>query len=151
MYCIQNKGSHCSPQEGVERGAPLLGDFRVIVCPNPPQMNDYCDLLGTPGAPVSKIASVNRNSPRLKIDSSDYSREFMMVLYVMSNGTPEENLIQIFRIFDINTDGLLSPKEVEKVVKYLFKIFPQKEYPDQASQKVLAKNAFEARSIIRGV
>ena len=74
-----------------------------------------------------------------------------MVLYVMSNGTPEENLIQIFRIFDINTDGLLSPKEVEKVVKYLFKIFPQKEYPDEASQKVLAKNAFQARSIKRWV
>ena len=74
----------------------------------------------------------------------------MMVLYVMSNGTPEENLIQIFRIFDINTDGSLSPKEVEKVVKYLFKIFPQKEYPNEASQKALAKKAFKARSIKRG-
>ena len=52
------QGSHCSPQEGVEGGAPLLGDFRVIVCPTPLQMNDFCDLLGTPDAPVSKIASV---------------------------------------------------------------------------------------------
>ena len=76
-----------------------------------------------------------------------YSREFMMVLYVMSNGTPEENLIQIFRIFDINTDGSLSPKEVQKVVKYLFKIFPQKEYPDEASQKILAKNAFKVEFV----
>ena len=58
MYCIQNKGSHCSAREGVEGGAPLLGDFRVIVCPTPPQMNDFCDLLGTPDAPVSKIVSV---------------------------------------------------------------------------------------------
>ena len=96
-------------------------------------------------------STLYRYSPRLKTNSPDYSREFMMVLYVMSNGTPEENLIQIFRIFDINTDGLLSPKEVEKVVKYLFKIFPQKEYPDEASQKVLAKKAFKARSIKRGV
>ncbi len=30
----------------------------MIVCPTPPQMNDFCDLLGTPDAPVSKIASV---------------------------------------------------------------------------------------------
>jgi hypothetical protein len=30
----------------------------VIVCLNPPQMNDFCDLLGTPYAPVSKIAPV---------------------------------------------------------------------------------------------
>ena len=57
-YCIQNKDSHCSPQEGVKGGAPLPGDFRVIVCFTPPQMNDFCDLLGTPDAPVSKIASV---------------------------------------------------------------------------------------------
>ena len=55
MYCIQNKGSHCNPREGVEGGASLTGDFRVIVCPTSPQMNDFCDLLGTP---VSKIASV---------------------------------------------------------------------------------------------
>ena len=58
QQCIQNKGSHCSPREGVEGGAPLPGDFRVIVCPTPPQMNDFCDLLGTPDAPVSKIVSV---------------------------------------------------------------------------------------------
>ena len=48
-------GSHCSPWEVVEVVAPLPGDFRVIVCP---QMNNFCDLLGTPDAPVSKIASV---------------------------------------------------------------------------------------------
>ena len=57
MYCIQNKGSHCSPQEGFEAVAPLLGDF-VIFCPTPPEINDFCDLLGAPDAPVSKIASV---------------------------------------------------------------------------------------------
>ena len=58
IYCFQNKGSHCSPWDKVEGDAPLLGDFRVIVCPTPSQMNDFCDLLGTPDAPVSKIASV---------------------------------------------------------------------------------------------
>ena len=30
----------------------------MIVCLIPPQMKDLCDLLGTPDAPVSKIASV---------------------------------------------------------------------------------------------
>ena len=30
----------------------------MIVCLTPPQMNDFCDLLGTPYAPVSKIAPV---------------------------------------------------------------------------------------------
>ena len=36
----------------------IFGDFRVIVCPTPLQMNDFCDLLRTPDAPVSKIAPV---------------------------------------------------------------------------------------------
>ena len=38
----------CSPQEGEERSASLPGDFRVIVCLTPPQINNLCDLLGTP-------------------------------------------------------------------------------------------------------
>ena len=37
-------------------------------------------------------------------------REFMIVLYIMSNGTPEENLKQIFRVFDINNDGKITLK-----------------------------------------
>ena len=48
----------CSPQEGVERSAPPPGDFRVIVGPTPPQMDDFCDLLGTPYPPVSRIVTV---------------------------------------------------------------------------------------------
>ena len=48
----------CSPREGVERSAPLPGDFRVIVGPTPPQMDDFCDLLGTPYPPVSRIVTV---------------------------------------------------------------------------------------------
>ena len=58
-----------SPQEGVERSAPLLGDFRVIVCLTPPQMNDSCDLLGAPYAPVSKIAPLIVITARLKSDA----------------------------------------------------------------------------------
>ena len=35
-------------------------------------------------------------------------REFMMLLYIMSSGSPEENLGQIFRIFDKNNDGSIT-------------------------------------------
>jgi len=41
-------------------------------------------------------------------------QEFMIVLYVLSNGTPEANLKQIFRIFDINGDGTISKKELQR-------------------------------------
>ena len=38
--------------------APRRGLKGVIACLTPTQMNDFCDLLGTPYAPVSKIAPV---------------------------------------------------------------------------------------------
>ena len=72
-----------------------------------------------------------------------YFREFMIVLYVMSNGTPEENLKQIFRVFDINNDGSLSPRELRRLVHDLFQMFPQEDNPDKASQKLLATQAFK--------
>ena len=39
----------------------------------------------------------------------------MIVLYIMSNGTPEENLKQIFRVFDINNDGTITLKVSQSV------------------------------------
>ena len=51
-------------------------------------------------------------------------REFMIVLYVMSNGSPEENLKQIFRVFDINNDGSISLK-VLHILQNISKILTQ--------------------------
>ena len=48
----------CRASLGVERSAPLPGDFRVIVGPIPAQMDDFCDLHGTPDTPVSRIVTV---------------------------------------------------------------------------------------------
>jgi len=70
-------------------------------------------------------------------------KEFMMVLYIMSNGTPEENLKQIFRIFDINNDGTLSPDEMDKLVKDLSKMFTKKDNPNTMSHEELAHKAFK--------
>ena len=44
-------------------------------------------------------------------------REFMIVLYTFSNGTPKENLNQMFRVFDINSDGSVSLKELLRIGK----------------------------------
>lgn len=86
-------------------------------------------------------------------------REFMIVLYIMSNGTPEENLKQIFRVFDINNDGdlskkkmlqqqlfemvviagFISPKELQRIVKDLFHLINE-ENADEASQELLAQS-----------
>ena len=58
FLCTASKKRLVTVAPGGLRGAPLPGNFRVIVCPTIPQMNDVCDLLGTPDAPVSKILSV---------------------------------------------------------------------------------------------
>eukprot|EP00092_Neocalanus_flemingeri_P020158 GFUD01021825.1.p1 GENE.GFUD01021825.1~~GFUD01021825.1.p1 ORF type:complete len:231 (+),score=59.19 GFUD01021825.1:147-839(+) len=68
-------------------------------------------------------------------------REFMAVLYVMSSGTPEENLKQIFRVFDINNDGKISVAELKKIVKDLFHLIND-DNSDIDSQQLLVNSAF---------
>ena len=68
----------------------------------------------------------------------------MIVLYIMSSGTPEENLKQIFRVFDINNDGKISLKELQKIVRDLFLLLNEtgivKASQDaKASQEILVK------------
>merc|ERR1711874_494131 len=69
-------------------------------------------------------------------------REFMVVLYVMSSGTPEQNLRQIFRVFDINSDGAISLKELRRVVKVLSKLITDADV-EKMSEEVIAKTAFK--------
>jgi len=68
-------------------------------------------------------------------------REFMIVLYIMSSGSPQENLKQIFRVFDINNDGSISLKELKRIVKDLSHLISA-DNADQASQDILATTAF---------
>lgn len=70
-------------------------------------------------------------------------KEFMIVLYVLSSGSPEQNLKQIFRVFDINNDGSISRKEMTRIVKDLFHLLSAKDNPDNTTGKVLATQAFE--------
>merc|ERR1739838_274395 len=74
----------------------------------------------------------------------------MIVLYIMSNGSPEENLKQIFRVFDINNDGTITLKELQKICRDLFLVYAvngdkaviNETNADKASQEVLVKTAF---------
>ena len=50
-------------------------------------------------------------------------QEFMTVLYIMSSGTHDENLEQIFRVFDTNHDDAISEDEMKRVVKNLYYLF----------------------------
>jgi len=70
-------------------------------------------------------------------------REFMLVLYVLSSGTPEENLKQIFRIFDINNDKAISRKEMDRIVKALFHLLSKEDNPQTETKSAISKQAFK--------
>ena len=46
--------------------------------------------------------------------------EFMVMYYIMSDGTPEEVLVKIFRIFDLNSDGVISSMEMTKLITDMY-------------------------------
>jgi len=69
-------------------------------------------------------------------------REFMIVLTIMTTGTPQENLEQIFRFFDPNNDGTISKEELYQVVKDLQSLSNNCQLP-KAGDKSLAEKAFK--------
>ena len=46
--------------------------------------------------------------------------EFMVMYYIMADGSPEEVLIKIFRIFDVNSDGVISTHEMRKLITDMY-------------------------------
>merc|ERR1711994_81489 len=70
-------------------------------------------------------------------------KEFMVLLYIMSAGTPEQNLEQIFRIFDINGDGTISWREMRRIVEDIFQLLSKDDNPAKASDEALASMAFD--------
>jgi len=74
-------------------------------------------------------------------------KEFMIVLTVISKGTPEENLEQIFRIFDVNNDGTISKKELHRLVKDLYSLMGKEDNPDQETERTLADGAFKEMDV----
>ena len=69
-------------------------------------------------------------------DGSIDFKEFMVILFVMTNGSAEENLKQIFRVFDIDRDGRISREEMYRICRdlsYMFSIYdnPNGHHPDE--------------------
>merc|ERR1711931_228833 len=67
--------------------------------------------------------------------------EFMVVFYIMSEGSAEEVLGKIFRVFDVNSDGTISNKEMKRLVKDMYGLL-KAEDPNVAADKMIAKSAF---------
>ncbi|XP_023345503.1 neuronal calcium sensor 2 [Eurytemora carolleeae] len=67
--------------------------------------------------------------------------EFMVVYYIMTDGTPQEVLERIFRVFDVNSDGTITKKELKRLIKDMYGLLKD-ENAEQASQDFITKSAF---------
>eukprot|EP00091_Calanus_sinicus_P000871 TRINITY_DN1082_c0_g1_i3.p1 TRINITY_DN1082_c0_g1~~TRINITY_DN1082_c0_g1_i3.p1 ORF type:complete len:196 (+),score=73.26 TRINITY_DN1082_c0_g1_i3:221-808(+) len=70
----------------------------------------------------------------------DFS-EFMLIFFIMSDGTPEEVLTKIFRVFDVNSDGTITQKEMTKLIKDMYGLL-KSEDPNLAAKELISKSAF---------
>ena len=65
-----------------------------------------------------------------------------MIIYVMSEGSKEEKLKHIFRIFDRDGSGSISQEEMTSIVTHLYHLIPERERgevgtPEQFSMKIM--------------
>merc|ERR1712215_474227 len=67
--------------------------------------------------------------------------EFMLIFFIMSDGTPEEVLTKIFRVFDVNSDGTITQKEMTKLIKDMYGLL-KSEDPNLAAKDLISKSAF---------
>ena len=67
--------------------------------------------------------------------------EFMLVFHIMSDRTVEEVLTKIFRVCDVNGDGIISSKEMTKLIKDMYGLL-KTEDPNIAAKDMIAKTAF---------
>ena len=65
----------------------------------------------------------------------------MVLVYILSNGSPEENLEQIFKLLDENNSGDISVKEFKQVVHDLF-LLANVDNIARSVQELLVEKAF---------
>ena len=69
-------------------------------------------------------------------------KEFTIVLYMLSSGSPQDKLLQIFDIFDVNKTGKISQLEMTKLVREMFHVIDVSEKPAHCNPISFAKLVF---------
>ena len=69
-------------------------------------------------------------------------QEFIVALDIVKNGTPEQNLKQIFRMLDVNDDGKVNVTELVQVSKDVLDLVKQKEPGNYVEYEEMAGAAF---------
>merc|ERR1719510_729992 len=70
-------------------------------------------------------------------------RMFMLVVYALSRGTPEENLRQIFRLTDINDDGRVTKDELQLIVDDILLLSNEGKLTLANREQIVTKAFFE--------
>ena len=63
----------------------------------------------------------------------------MLVIYALSNGTPEENLKQIFKLVDRNSDEEITVEEFRAVVHDIFVLANERKISVQVENQLVEK------------
>jgi Ca2+-binding EF-hand superfamily protein len=59
-----------------------------------------------------------------------------LVYHIMAEGSPEEVLVRIFRVFDISQDGSISEKELKRIVKDMFALI-KNQAPEEVGELII--------------
>ena len=109
-----------SEQTGLER-EKLLENYKRFLRKHPSGKLDFSGMKtmlseSIPEADTSGLVEHVWRIYDTNLDGEIDFREFMLALSVMSKGSAEDNLRQIFRLFDVNGDGRLEKEELSRVV-----------------------------------
>jgi len=123
-----------SEQTGLQR-EKLLEKYKRFLRKHPSGKLDFSGMKtmlseSLPEADTSGLAEHVWRIYDTNLDGEIDFREFMLALSVMSKGTAEDNLRQIFRLFDVNSDGRLEREELSRVVFELRKVVGRMEEED---------------------
>ena len=66
-------------------------------------------------------------------------RKFMLVIYALSSGTPEENLKQIFKLVDRNSDDEITVEEFKDVVHDIFVLANERKVSVSLENQLVSK------------
>jgi len=95
-----------------------------------------------PGANTKKLSGHVFRMYDSNGDGSVDFREFCVAMDIFNNGSPEQNLKQIFKVLDINNDGKIHIMELIEVVRDIFDLAKERSPNSTENWDTLAGAAF---------
>jgi len=95
-----------------------------------------------PGANTNKLSDHVFRMYDTNGDGSVDFKEFCVALDIFTNGSPEQNLKQIFKVLDVNNDGKIHIMELIEVVRDIFKLARESNPDSEENWDTLAGAAF---------